>query len=1055
MARFSIRHPYLIVVVCLIACIMGVTSLERMGVDLFPPIQIPVVMCATFYNGMPPSQIEADITNTFERFFTLGSNIDHMTSRSLAGVSLIKVFFTPGSDPNADVTEISNLAMADLRRLPKGTLPPVVLSVGASSLPVCMLTVKGKGLNQTELHDYLQYQIRDQIAGVRGATVPPPFGGIYRQVMVYVDPLRLQALQLSPMDVVRAVNNSNVILPAGDVRIGPLDYNVYTNAQVNRPRELNNVVLKTLDDDKNVYVKDVGHAVDGSYLQYNLVRVDGQKSVYVPVMKQGGNTSTISVVEGIRKAIEHLRDIPAQMKASVVFDQSQFVREAIHTVMSEGGIGLFLTAVMVLIFLGSMRATAAVFLSIPISVLTAFFMLYLGGSTINAMLLSGIALAFSRLIDNSVIVLENIYRHMELGEEPAMASEVGTDEVALAVLAITLATIVVFFPVTLLYGVSKYLFMALAMGVILCLVASYFVAVSVVPLYCANVLRSLVGHNETTGGGEKRALGEGGKKSWGARFNAAFNNRFEQMLDAYDRWVRKTLNFPKTTVVGFVAIFALSLLLYPLLNFAFFPKTDQGQFEINLTAPAGSRLDVTDDYVRKVNAVIRHIVAPRDLKTIVDNIGVFPDFSSLFTPNSAMDTGFIQAGLTEDHDTSSFTYMREVRQTLARQLPELTTYLHSGGLISSVLDQGAPAPIDVQVSGMKLEEDMKIAQELSGKIQALPDVSETYIPQSMDYPGLMIHVNRTRVSELGLTPQGVIDNVITALTSDVMIAPGYWVSPRTGNNYFVTVQYPNNSVTSISELRTMPLKAPRLTMPTYLDQVATITRIPTPTEVDHYQLEREIDIYVSPKGEDLSRPYKEIQRIVAATRLPSHNFRINVRGLVITMENSFKSFGIGLILAILLVYLILVAQFRSFTDPFLILLAIPTGLTGVLLILWITETSVNIQSMMGTLMMIGMVVSNTILIVDFAKRLQEEGRGVRDAVAYACRIRLRPILMTSLATVVGLIPMALQLEPGAGAYAPLARAIIGGVSVSVLLSIFVIPAAYLLVYDKQDREAEG
>ncbi len=1043
MARFAIRHPYLIIVVCLIACVMGVTSAFRMPVDLFPPIDIPVVTCATFYAGMPPEQIEAQITNTFERFFTLGSNIDHIESRSLPGVSLIKVFFTPGSDPNADQTEISNLALADLRRLPQGTLPPVVLKTSASFLPVCMIAVKGKGMTVTSLRDYLQYEIRDQIAGVKGATVPPPFGGKYRMEMVYVNPEKLQALGLSPMDVVRKVNQSNVILPAGDVRLGPLDYDIYTNSMVPSAKALNHIVLKTLGHDKNVYVSDVGHAVDGAWLQYNAVYIDGQQSTYVGVMKQGGNTSIIKVVDGIRGALTRLRDIPRRMKAMLVFDQSKFVREALHTVGNEGGMGLILTGLMILLFLGSLRATTAVFLSIPLSVLAAIFLLSMGGSTINALLLSGLALAFSRLIDNSVIVLENVYRHMEIGDEVLAASEAGTNEVATAVLAITLATCVVFFPVMLLYGVSKYLFTALAMGVILSLVASYFVAVGVVPLYCSRVLKPI--HEEAREGGEAAE-----RPSFGQRFHHAFNMRFERLLDGYDRWVAKTLEWPRVTLAGFAGIFALSLLLFPLLGFSFFPRVDAGQFMINLESPTGSRLSVTDDYVKHAQAIIRRIVSPHDLKTIVANIGLSPGFESLFSPNSAMCTGFIQVGLHSDHRVSSFRYMSEAQRAIAEQLPELRTYFHSGSLVDSVLDQGVPAPIDLQVSGMNLNEDMSIAQELAGKIRLLPSIKNVYIPQNVNYPALQINVNRTRAAELGLTPKRVIDNVITALTSNQMIAPGYWVS-SSGNQYFVSVQYPNNYVRSVSDIETMPLHDAQLKAPTYLDQVVNIKRIQAPTEVDHYQLEREIDVYVKPTGQDLSRPYKAIENIVAHTPLPSRNFRINIRGLVVTMENSFQRFSVGLILAILLVYLILVAQFKSFIDPFLILLAIPTGLTGVLIILFLTGTTVNIQSLMGVLMMAGMVVSNTILIVDFAKALQREGRTVRDAVALACRLRLRPILMTSIATVIGLIPMALQLEPGAGAYSPLALAIIGGVTVSVILSIFVIPAAYLLVYRKREE----
>src|ERR1700731_1723425 len=416
MPSFAVRHPYLLIVVCLFVCVLGLTSVARMPVDMFPPINIPVVLVATFYSGMPPQQIEADITDTFERFFTLASGIDHMESRSMTGVSLIKVYFQPGTDANADVTQISNLAMADLRRLPQGTLPPVVIKVDASSLPVCLLTVSGEGLDETQLHDYLQYQVRNQIAGVPGATVPPPFGGKYRQLMVYVDPVKLQAHELSPMDVVRATDLSNLILPAGDVRIGPMDYNIYTNAQVPSVEALNDIPIKT-EGQQSVFVSDVGKEVDGSALQYNIVRVNGQKSVYVAVQKQGGNTNTIEVVSGIQKAIQSLRDIPAQLKTHVVFDQSLFVKQAISTVLHEGGIGLLLTGFMILIFLGSPRATAAVFLSIPLSVMATFFVLHLGGSSIDSMVLSGLALAFSRLIDNSVVVLENIFRHLEMGEE--------------------------------------------------------------------------------------------------------------------------------------------------------------------------------------------------------------------------------------------------------------------------------------------------------------------------------------------------------------------------------------------------------------------------------------------------------------------------------------------------------------------------------------------------------------------------------------------------------------------------------------------------------------
>src|ERR1700733_11700460 len=606
MPSFSLKHPYFIVVICLFVCVLGITGLAQMPVDMFPPINIPVVMVATFYSGMPPQQIEADITDTFERFFTLGSGIDHMESRSMSGVSLIKIYFQPGTDANADVTQISNLAMADLRRLPQGTLPPVVMKIDASSMPVCLLTVSGKDLNETQLHDYLQFQIRNQIAGVPGATVPPPYGGKYRQIMVYVDPLKLQAHDLSPMDVVRATNQSNLILPAGDVRLGPIDYNIYTNAQVTDANGLNQVPLKT-EGQKSVFISDVGKAVDGAAQQYNIVRVDGQKSVYVAVQKQGGDTNTIAVVNGIRSAIKDLRDIPSQLKASVTFDQSVFVKEAISTVLREGGIGILLTGVMILIFLGSFRATVAVFLSIPISVFITFFILHSADKSINAMVLSGLALAFSRLIDDSVVVIENIYRHLEMGEDPAVAAVKGTNEVALAVLAIMLVAVVVFFPVTFLFGVSSYLFGALALGVVLALFASYFDAVTVVPLFCANFLKAIHEHEHGQ---------EGEKKSWGQRFHAGFNAKFDLLLNFYEKWVRRALEAPVLVLGGFLVFFVLCFLLVPFMGISFFPRSDAGQFVINLKAPTGTRIELTDNYVKRVEDIVHQVVPPRDMETI-------------------------------------------------------------------------------------------------------------------------------------------------------------------------------------------------------------------------------------------------------------------------------------------------------------------------------------------------------------------------------------------------------------------------------------------------------
>ncbi len=1044
MSRFAIRLPYLIVVICLITCVVGVTCLVRMPVDLFPPIKIPVVVVATFFNGMPPEQIETDITGRFERFFTLASGVDHIESRSLPGVSLIKIYFQPGFNPDSAVTSIANLAMADLRKLPPGTLPPVVLQFDASSLPVCLITLKGEGLNEAKLRDLGQYDVRNQVANVPGASVPQPFGGRYRQIMVYVDPLKLESHQLSVMDVVRTVNNANLILPAGDVKIGPYDYNLYVNSQLNDLKDVNQVPLKTIGN-ASVLVGDVGHAVDGSQIQYNIVRVDGQPSVYLPVLKQGGDANTIAVVDGIKEAVAHLIDVPGQLVAKVVFDQSVFVRNAIENLIHEGLIGLVLTGVMILVFLGSLRATVAVFLSIPLSALAAFIALSLGGSTINVMILGGLALAFSRLIDNSVVVLENIFRHIEMGEPPNIAAERGGQEVALPVLAATLTTAIVFFPVIFLYGVSQFLFTALALSVILSLFASYLVAMTVVPLFCVKFIKSHHGHVA----GEIEI-----KKGRGRRFNLWFNRKFHQWLDRYEGWLNRALLRPLATVLGITGVFILSLALYPLIGEAYFPRTDPSQFVINVKAATGTRIELTDQLVQQVEQIVRDVVPAKDLKIIVSNIGVTPGFSSIYTPNSGPHTAFVQVGLNPGHHLSSFQYMDRVRARLKKELPQVAAYFQTGGLVDAILNLGMPAPLDIQVTGKDLEGTHQIAADIARKVPALPGVSDVLVPQDVDYPALQLDIDRLRTAELGLNEKEVVGNVITALTSDQMIAPSYWVDPKSGNDYLLTVQYPEGFVKNFADLSSIPVRGEKSAQPTRLDTLSTISHRTAPTEVDHYQLRREMDVYVSPKGEDLGQVLKGVRKIVGELKVPS-NVRIVVRGSAHAMQVSFRSFGLGLILATVLVYLILVAQFKSFLDPLLILLAVPTGLTGVLIMLFATGTTLNVMSLMGIVMMVGIVVSNSILIVEFTNRLRAEGRPLREAVSLACRVRLRPVLMTSLATLFGLIPMALKLGTGSEAYAPLARAIIGGLAVSVVLTVFIVPAAYLILYRRKEAAAKN
>ena len=1063
MPKFALKFPYFILMLCLIVALIGTVTVARMPVDLFPEIDMPVVVVATFYNGMPPEQIEADITDTFERFFTLAANVDHSESRSLTGVSLIKIYFRPGTDPNAALSDVANLAMADLRRLPPGTLPPVVLGMSASTQPVCLVTLEGKGLNETRLKDLAQFQVRNQISYVKGASVPQPFGGTYRQIQVYVDPLKLEAHDMSLNDVVNAVNSSNLILPAGDVRIGDKDFNIYANSQFPDAKSMNQMPLKSVGN-SSVLVADVGKAEDSGALQYNIVRIDGQRSVYVPVFKQGGGSNTIQIVDGMKDAIKHLVDIPPQLKTAVVFDQSIFVKLAIKNLVKEASIGLGLTGIMILVFLGSPRATFAVMLSIPLSALVCLLLTNLMGGSINTMILGGLALAFSRLIDDSVVVLENIFRYMEMGHTPHEAAEKGGMEVSLAVLAATSTTSIVFFPVAFLTGISKYIFTPLGLGVVLSIFASYFFAMTVVPLFCAKFIRLEEHGEESEHGKDKHTLFK--------RFLEKFNNGFQKFLNAYESLAFRVLKAPAATAAVLLGGMAVVLLaVFPFLGRAYFPRTDPGQFVIDVHMPSGTRLEVSNDYIAKVEKIIRSVVKPSDMGMIVSNIGVYPDLSSIFTTNASMDTAFVQTSLKEDHSIGSYQYMNMVQAKLSREMPELTTYFYAGGLVDGVINQGLPAPIDVQISSMDLDSAFALTEKLAAKIRTMPNVAGVYIPQSMDYPGIALNIDREKASLIGLSAQDVVDDVITAMTSDGMIAPSYWIDPKSGNNYMVTVQYENHWIDhmSMQDFKNIPLrgkqppgysptneaeiasnmpvtffKSDHRTGYTPLSSVADIQLINTPTEVDHYQIRRVFDIYVATKTEALQAVGARVNQLLIHTK-HDRNTILTMRGAVVNMNTAFKEFGLGLCIAILLVYLILMSQFKSFIDPFIILMAVPPGLVGVVLILTITGSTLNIMSLMGVIMMTGIVVSNSILIVEFAGILHEQGEPLLEAVVHSCKIRLRPILMTSLATLLGMIPMALGLEAGSEQYAPLARAVIGGLGASVAVTVFLVPAVYLLV----------
>jgi len=1041
---FSLRNPHAVIVGALIVAILGVTAFTSMPVDVFPNLKIPAVVVATFYPGMPPLEMERDITTRFERFFTLGSDIEHMESRSLPGVSIIKVFFHPSANVDTAAAQLADLAMADLRHLPPGTLPPLVLKFDASSLAATLVTVSGAGFDEAQLRDQAQYNIRNQLATIAGASVPPPFGGKYRQIMVYVNREELQARGLTLMDVVHALNDANLIIPAGDAKIGASDYFIYTNSMIEDPNDINDVPVKVGAGQAPVFVRDIGRAEDAAQIQQNIVRINGQRSVYIPVLKQG-NANTIAIVDGVRELLPKLSGLPAGMKLESIFDQSTYIRAAIATLEHEAASGAVLAALMILIFLGSFRSTLAIFLSIPLSILAGAFGLYMSGSTINIMTLGGFALAIGRLVDDSVVVLENINRHLVLGKAPAQAAKDGAEEVALAVLASTVTTIIVFFPVLFLFGVAKYLFSALALAVILSMVASYLVAMSVIPIFCARFLTAE----------EARAEEEG----TGHGVFAPFIRAYDRFALRYERMLSRALD-RKLLVIGPVAaLFVASLAMGPWIGTELFPRTDAGQFIINIRAPLGSRIEVSEDLARQLEQLIHQVIPPDDLAMVVSNLGLAAGFSAIYSPNAAADSGFVMVSLKPGHRGSSFYYMDKLRRLLPTRIPELQTFFQSGSIIDSVLNFGLAAPIDVQLSGQDYDALYPLAADLQRRLHALSQVSETFVPEESGYPTLDIRVDRVKAARLGLNQRDVVTNVITALTSNQMIAPSIWIDPKSGNDYFLTAQYSESDINSLETLLNIPVRGSHLDHAPQdallLRNVASIRHEQHPAEADHYAIQRVVDVLVRPRGDDLGGARAAVANVLQAYHFPPE-VAVTIRGSVAAMEAAFRSFGFGLAMAVVLLYLVMVAQFRSFMDPFIIMFAVPMGLIGVIWTLILTGTTLNIESFMGIIVMVGIVVSNSILLVDFANQRRREGQELRRAVLESARIRMRPILMTALATIAGLMPIALTLGEGSEASAPLARAAVGGLAVSTVLTLILVPCVYELLYARrQPRAGEG
>ncbi|MEK6526206.1 MAG: efflux RND transporter permease subunit [Nitrospirota bacterium] len=1061
MVRAALQNPYAVVAISLIVVILGVVSYQTMVVDIFPEINLPVVAVATFYKGMGPSEVEGAITLRLEQLYLQASYVEHIESRSLPGVSLIKIYFHPSYDVDAGMAEITSLTYSALRYLPQGIFPPIIIKFGAASLPIGTLTVSSATLGEKEVRDLAYFSVRPQLANVPGIFVAPSFGGTVRQITVFLDRERMLARGISINDIVNAVNAQSVLLPAGNVKIGELDYNVYTNSMIKIVEQMNEIPVKMVNG-VPVVLKDVGRAADSTMIQGNIVRINGHRAVYLPIMKQAG-ANTIQVIDGIRATVPKLIGLPEDLSVKLIFDQSLYIRQAIQTLEEEGLLGGGLACVMVLLFLGSLRSTLIIALAIPLSILAAFVLLYFTGHSVNIMTLGGLALVIGTLLDNNIVVLENVHRHLGMGKLPGQAAGDGTGEVALPMLVATISILIVYLPIMFFTGIIKFLFVPLALAVAYAMMVSYLASMTVAPVAMAALFRE-----------EPHASPESTR---------LFDRLFGRMVNRYVLVLRWCLAHKVLVVSTVTATFIGSMLLAPRLATEFFPKVDAGQFILNVAAPEGTRVEKTEVIIAQIETLIRQEISAVELDQIVANIGLPHGWMVLYTPVNGPHQAFLLVSLTREHTLRTDEIITRLRARLAQEFPGLKFSFQTGGIVSDVLNFGLPAPIDIKVSGPKLPEVAETATRIRDLAARIPGTADAQIRQGMDYPELHLEVNRAKSAYLGLTEQRVVMDLITGLSSNMTLNPGYWIDPKSNNAYFVVAQYPEQTLIQFEDFLNTPLVGVRVEQPpattgmgtlafqqtpfpmqpalpdpqptppqaeepvdgapVLLRDLVEVTRKTGPETVDHYNLQRTMDVLVSVPGNDLGRVASEIEQALSNLTF-SKDVMLTFKGEVDSMRSAFRGFSGVLPLAMVLIYLVMVGLFRSYLDPLIIMFAVPLGFIGVIWMLLLTNTSVNVESLIGTLMMIGIVVSNSVLLVDFANRRLREGMPLEEAVVEAGRLRIRPILMTSLATVIGLTPMALGMGEGSETNMPLARAVIGGLLVSTFMTLLFVPVLHVM-----------
>lgn len=1038
--RLALRRPYTFIVLAILILILGTLSALRTPTDIFPNINIPVVSIIWNYTGLAPQDMANRIITLQERNLTTTVNdIEHLESQSLNGVAVIKVFFHPGANISTAIAQIAGQSQTQLKQLPVGTTPPLIITYSASSVPILQLALSSPTLSEQQLNDLGLNFIRPQLTSVPGTAIPYPYGGKQRQVQVDLNTTALQANGISPLDVVNAISAQNLILPAGTAKIGSFEYNVDMNGSPTTIKGLNDLPIKTVGT-STIYIRDVAFVRDGFPPQTNIVRVDGRRSTLMTIQKIG-TASTLNIIAGIKQLLPQVKNtLPPDLQIRTVGDQSVFVRGAIVGVVREALIAACLTAAMILLFLGSWRSTVIIAISIPLSILCSIAALSFLGETINLMTLGGLALAVGILVDDATVTIENIHRYLGEGKEIEEAILDGAQEIAIPALVSTLSICIVFVPMFMLSGVARYLFVPLAEAVVFAMLASYLLSRTLVPTLAKYFLKAHTEADSDQATTSRNPL---------VRFQAGFEHGFERIRNAYRGLLETLIGHRRLFVAGFLGACLVSFALLPWLGQDFFPSVDSGEFTLHLRAPTGTRIEETAALCDLVEKEIRKQIPPAEFAGVIDNIGLPYSGINLSYSNSApvgtQDADIIVSLAAKHRPTAD--YVHTLRLSLARDFPGTTFYFLPSDMVTQILNFGLPAPIDIQVVGNNLEANRQFADNLLARVKAVSGTSDLRIQQTFNQPKLHIDVDRTKAGQLGYTQRDVATNLLVTLSGSSQTSPTFWLNPNNGVSYLIATQTPQYRVQSFQDLSNIPVTGTGSATPSILASIASLTRGSDLAVVSHYNVAPVIDIFGSVQGRDLGGVSKDITSIINASQkeLPRGS-QIVVRGQIQTMRSSFLGLLTGLVFAIVLVYLLIVVNFQSWLDPLIILMALPAALAGIVWFLFITGTTISVPALTGSIMCVGVATANSILVVSFAKQQLTEGMSAADAALHAGYMRFRPVLMTALAMIIGMMPMALGLGDGGEQNAPLGRAVIGGLLFATVSTLLFVPAVFSVVH---------